>query len=160
MEILLSLIEIQQFQQYTMNKMDDEETKQSLQNKIRFITFPDYVPLSEILEEKQINNDDEDIMKKCKFAAHKIYNKYIEIGSEYEINISHQQREPLTSILCNLQTLNNLNNINLNDLCLLFEESKNEMVLLLIFSMKRFMNHSNFKQIAKIINDNNNTLKV
>lgn len=68
---------------------------------------------------------------------HNIYNIYVKVGCEFEINISFIQRDKLSEMLDNLDTFLEYD-IDLRGLFLLFESSKEEMYKLQLFSFQRY----------------------
>eukprot|EP01084_Bolivina_argentea_P102261 183224_1 len=95
MECLLSLIEFNEYQQFCMQYIVDD----NVIDKIEIIPFPSNIPTSSILEETEYIPDDilveysDAIVYGAKIKAHKLYKKYIKTGSEFEINIGSDQRE-------------------------------------------------------------------
>lgn len=140
MEILLSFIEFTQFQQYLLDNMDvldDDEI-----NNIKLFKFPSNIPMSSIINENNMKQSDIEmdgntLLRECKIKAHKLYNKYIKINSEFEINISSSERDNLSNVLDDLNNLLKLN-MNLRDLFLLFNSSKDEMYTLQTYSFCRY----------------------
>lgn len=120
MEILLSFIEFHQYQLYIMNKL--EMNKEEIQHSfnINLNELPSNIPDSEILLSCPDNE---------KLMAYKLYKKYIEIGSEYQINIASNTKERLESQLSdrNKDLFINDSNISLKDLLLLYQPCKEEM---------------------------------
>ena len=142
MENLLSFIEITQFQIYTRDKAE-------LEHGSDLITFPDNIPVSEILEEKQ----DDDELVDLKIKAHNIYKKYIAVGSELEINISWDARSKLIDILEDLPSLISMDGIRMNDLFIIFDECKSEVWQLMMGSFFRFQSHSQPHQTESLTLD-------
>ena len=89
-----------------------------------------------------------------KSKAHKLYNKYIKIGSDYEINISSSMRKKFKNILDDKNKLMQSNeNTKLSDLLLLFEDAKKEMRMLLSYSHSRWKSSNQYAimiQLASI----------
>ena len=86
-------------------------------------------------------------VRSAKIKAHKLYNKYIAVGSEFEINISSNERNNLRNILSNLESLLSYN-INITDLMKLFESCKNEMIALQSHSLYRFKYTNEYASIV------------
>ena len=156
-ECLSSLIEINQFQKYVIEKLDQNQINKDLSN-IKITEFPKNIPISSIIEDDELderdttNKDNTDLFQ-AKLKAHKLYKKYIEDGCKYEINISFGIKQPLINILhCKKLLLNN-NNINLLELILLFESIKSEMKKLLMSSFDRFRHENEFEIIMKLFNN-------
>ena len=152
MECLLSIIEFNQYQQYLLNHENDKIDSNTL-NKVLLFDFPSNIPISEIIEEKYDDNQD---IKMYKMKAHKLYLKYIRVGSEYEINISGVQRDEIANLLDNLNHLLSNNKITPNALFILFEQCKQEMFQLLQSSLHRFRYEDEFNQIMYQLNSSSN----
>eukprot|EP01084_Bolivina_argentea_P041032 75716_1 len=143
MELSLSLIEMVQFQEYV------EQNSNNLSVSVVSVELAVSVPISKIIEEKEdIPQDFEDkCMYNVKIKAHKIYNKYVKVGSEFEINISAEQRNEMKNILDNLNQLMNYN-VKYNDMYLIFEESKKEMLILLNSSLMRLKRRPEYMSLV------------
>lgn len=131
----------------------DIKLKMTLDLKdIHIIQFPTSIPKSSILSESiqchellQLHMggySDEtsqsfDHLFDLKKRAHKLYHKYIKIGAEYEVNISSKMRDPIMDILNDFSTFATID-IYHQELILLFNEVKQEMKVLLEFSLSRF----------------------
>lgn len=154
MECLLSFIEIKQYQNYliendTNNILTEEQINNvKLENEIGFASN---IPMSEIVE-RSFESKDADQMFSFKMKAYKLYKKYIEVDSEFEINISSSERTKF-AFIANLSSFLKMN-ININDLLILFQESKKQMRLLLMYSLTRFKVTPEFEQIKEIFDDN------
>merc|ERR1712228_190425 len=169
-ECLISFIEFNQFQQYVEEHMKNgTETDQTSAmfkevlndfrhyvqesiDKMELIDFPSNVPISEIIEQKEEmkedanESDDDGFMVGAKLKARKLFEKYIKIGSKFEINISSHNRGALYHVLDNEDGLMSLN-MNCSDLLLLLEPSKNEMSALLGYSLTRFRFSDEFESV-------------
>ena len=154
MECLLSFIEMSQYQNYliendTENRLTEDEINMvKSENQIGFATN---IPISEIIQ-WEFNSKDSDQMFAFKMKAYKLYKKYIEVDSEFEINISSSERAKFAYI-ANLSSFLKLNT-NIKDLLLLFEESKKQMKLLLMYSLTRFKLTPEFEPIKHIFDEN------
>ena len=124
MECLLSFIEINQFQNYIIDECDT----------YRQYDLPTNIPISSIISE---TSDANDIISEIKTKSHKLYKKYIEQGCEFEVNISYIDRTSLCTILDDLTDLLNDNSIKICDIFKLFDIVKNEMIMLLQYSLIR-----------------------
>ena len=112
MENLLSYIEFTQFQEMAMDQLEEKDNdKDSTDPELnQMIRLPSNIPLSAILEYKSpgaCSNSLESPNKQqkkleLKIKAHYLYNKYIKVGSEFEINISGMQRDLIANMLDNL----------------------------------------------------------
>ena len=99
-----------------------------------------------------------------RYKAYKLFDKYIRVGSEYEINISSEMRQYLTNIFQNKQLwLCNINNeMKMNEIKLynLFNNCIQEMMNLLHFSTLRLRSKKEFKRIANKIDSKELVLKI
>eukprot|EP01084_Bolivina_argentea_P095925 172433_1 len=125
MEILLSLIEIQKYQEYVINSCQDMNIDI---NKYNAIMLPSDIPITSIMK-----SDDS-----LKTKAYKIFTKYIEERSEYAVNICYDDRKLLFNMLHDLDFLETNNNITIQDIFDGFEKVKKEMMTLLYYSFVRF----------------------
>eukprot|EP01083_Nonionella_stella_P213742 770614_1 len=90
MECLLAFIEISQYQDYLYGENIDNLDE----NNVQRVEFADNIPISEIIEAKEnVNKEYNNIfLAHAKIKAHKLYNKYVKYGAEFEINISSVER--------------------------------------------------------------------
>ena len=161
MEILLCYIELAQYQCFVQSHLNENEMYHTEHTDISTVTVaddiivPSIVPLSAIIESienvpNDIDGSESDnmdvILYNAKIKAHKLFNKYVKCGSEYEINIQYEQRNELQTVLSDLDGLLKLN-MSLKDLYSLFDDCKNEMVTLLTFSLTRFKETKEFEEI-------------
>ena len=149
MELLLSSVEIMQFQNYLRNYGDSDGDQDW--PRVIDIELPNTIPMSMIVESAEIipNESVDDVfLYQSKIKAHKLYNKYIKIGCEFELNIEASQRRELQTALEDLQILL-ASDMTLKDLYILFEDAKQEMNVLLTFSLNRF--RSDTGEFAKVV---------
>eukprot|EP01084_Bolivina_argentea_P149659 261409_1 len=153
MEILLSAIEIMQYQNYVKKLMDKH-----LYNPRSSAQFVHSIPTSEILDASerlndiQMDNTDEWNICNAKIKAHKLYNKYMIESAEFEINISGQMRYTLSETLENLEELLVNKSIDLKQLYMVFEDSKQEMITLQNISFERFRAEPEFDAVMAVFN--------
>eukprot|EP01084_Bolivina_argentea_P144089 252893_1 len=130
-ECLLLYIEVDQFQKYCLNEINDVQVINTLP-RVMTMRNLENVPESQIVQEtgssmkfdmKNLNKQIL-ILADAKMKAHELYNKYIAEGSKFEINISDTMRSKLKNILEDKNNLINKINVKLADLVKLFEESK------------------------------------
>ena len=170
MENLLAFIEFEQFTHYVMsvarsnqdarnehNQYGDEDggtqmdqTQEKKENKQIAFIFADNIPLSEILEKKE---NEDDVLSDIKVKAHRIYNKYVQPGAEFEINVSFESRDQVRSTVGNLGLLLNYESMEMEDLSTVFEDCKMEILRLLITSMIRFQSQPEFDEFRKAKDD-------
>ena len=86
MEVLLAYIEFSQFEQYLLDKHGDE-IDQETANKIELVEFPSNIPLSEIIEDREIINGDNKANTAnksevfvCKMKAYALFQKFLKPG--------------------------------------------------------------------------------
>ena len=142
MEILLWVIEISQFQNYIKPSL--EKSGNYSVTEINFVK----IPSSEIFE---IDNTDETAIFSAKTIANKLYKKYIEDGSEYEINISGKMRDELSDSIGNLDHLLSDTSIDLDALYTVFEQSVQEMMTLQSISFERFKQSETFCDVKALL---------
>ena len=145
MECLLSFIEFTQYQEYVM-KVYQELHSSELQcdNEINITKFPSNIPQSAIVSapmqiEIQFHgeSDNFDDLYDLKKKAHRIYQRYIVNDAEFEINISGTQRDSIANMMDNYHSFLAIN-VDYEELVMMFDGVKNEMKVLLEFSLKRF----------------------
>jgi len=146
MECLLSVIELQQFQKYLLRQIEQKDVD------IQFLfEIHDDIPTSLIVEEQESEPDD--IILCAKLKAYKLYKKYIEIGSEFELNISSKMRGDLGKVLNDRNVLIKAN-VTFEDLLKIFDEVKVEMVQLLRGSLIRFREQTDYNKVMMIFPSN------
>ena len=157
MECLLSFIELHQYQLYLIEKQQEQSGNIDAEHELEMdldITFPDNIPISFIIEcdEGNIDNYDGDVVvNTAKLKAYKLYEKYISVGSEFEINISGLMREKIINIMDNKEKLMENTEITLKELFDIFNEAKSEMYQLLRVSLNRFSDQDDYHQIIDLI---------
>eukprot|EP01084_Bolivina_argentea_P174256 301855_1 len=130
MEILLSYIEFTHYQSFLVPSISDSESLM----KVEIVEFPSNIPMSEIIT---TNYCDDNVLMEAKIKANKLYHKYIEMMSEFQINISGEMREKLENTLDDLDELME-RNVNIDDLFIFFEDCKNEMITLQTIALDRW----------------------
>lgn len=124
-ECLLSVIEMQQFKNYLKKQLNVEHA-------IVIVDLSSNVPRSELVYGKQ-----EPTLDAFKEIAYELHKKYVEEGSEFEINISSRMRRGLESkISDHAQWMKD--NVTKDDLSLLFDDAMEENIKLLNQSKGRF----------------------
>ena len=88
-------------------------------------------------------------IKHLKEKCHLLYNKYIAVGSDYEINISSEMREYYISQMDNLLKFQQNQNISEIELLTIFEPCIHEMVYLLKAKLKRLKKKEKFKHFLQ-----------
>ena len=162
MEVLLSIIEFQQFQDYLIS-MSDSDNVDILQS-LKQIKFYSNMVQSEIIQTTKrsldgLSNSDSDQKVQiqinthsAKINAHKLYIKYIKWGSEFEINIGSIPRLQLKNQLDSLDILLETD-LSINDLILLFEDAKSDQLKLLRHSLNRFRYLDEFDKVLSLFQD-------
>eukprot|EP01083_Nonionella_stella_P155496 502394_1 len=127
MECLLSVIEFQQYKQAAMNVFDLD-----IKEHFATVTYShEHVPQSDIVFD-DTNASEEDVKSAFKRKAYKLYQKYVEPRSPFELNISAQRRYKLIEYMEHYdQWMNGDNSITESALVNIFDEINHEMVQLL-----------------------------
>eukprot|EP01084_Bolivina_argentea_P149660 261411_1 len=133
MEILLCCIEIMQYQNYVKEFITDFGNVEDVQ-------FPINTPISEIL----MDSNDKSVTENAKKKAHKLYKKYICEFAEFEVNISGTMRDLFKETFEDLDQLISDTSIGVNELYMVFEECKTEMISLQLISFERFKREKAF----------------
>ena len=171
MESILCLIEMTQFQQKmrkyyvgrygdiatesTANGLDSDLDKRPV-SKQWWLMMPDIVPQSTIVYGNMDNMDPNDKCREFMERASKIYERYIEVESELEINIAWSTRQELTAIFDTSydmeQWLNNLGDVDekvkLEAIYALFVECMGELHYLLNSLFMRFKKSALFDKLC------------
>ena len=142
MECLLAFIEITQLLQYLEGFLNEKTADSELVN------FPQGIPQSAIIE-KYLSIKCVDKLYNAKMMAYALYKKFIEVDSDFEINISFRKREQIKHILHDLETLKEYD-IEMKDLYTLFIPSLKELQILLTYSLSRFKSTDRFAQILSL----------
>ena len=141
MEILLLCIEVAQYQQYIKPQLGD-----GIQSNVTEIEYEN-IPNASILE----TDDDASFILSAKTIANRLYEKYVEEGSEYEINISGTMRDELTDLIGNLDQLISDETVDLDRLYAMFEQSVQEMMTLQNISFERFKQSETFSDVKALL---------
>ena len=173
-EVIISFIEFEQFKQYIIESETDYVCNQKLYqlteiipesfiitnaNKYKSIKHllqnhynisrnnePFISELISSYKDKHSNKTELQQLQHLKYLkiCHEFYIKYIEIGSEFEINIDYNTRNELTNKLNNFDEWILLNT-NTNDISLLFQNSQKIMCNFLYNSFFRFKSSNALK---------------
>ena len=172
-ECVLSFIEFQQFQKYILNIKEfgislntmDHDTLKSLKmydlakcipesfivyniNKEHNIQTMNFRLYEEMIGD--IDNDKNEMLTRrifeIKTISYRLYKKYIETGSEFEINISYVSRIEFEKLMRNYYVWI-MDEQSVIDLLLIFQDIKLEMLLLLRHSFNRFIHSDEFRQL-------------
>ena len=155
LECLLSLIEMVQFQNYIWEKRCNEIQMENDMEQVDCefgseFQFASNVPLSRIIEEQETIPEgyvDDEFMYFIKIKAYKIYNKYVKVGCEYEINISGTERTRIGNMLQNLDKLVAFT-VTFKEMYEIFEVAKREMMILLEYSLCRLKSESGYATLV------------
>merc|ERR1712228_627924 len=90
-------------------------------------------------------------VQNAKSIAHKLYEKYVENGATFEINISGKMRDKLTETIGDLDELSSNKAVGLHELYTIFEESVQEMMTLQSTSFERFRKIKEFETVKAIL---------
>jgi len=157
MEELLAFIEFNQYLGY-LKDIQLSLMHEGHKDRISELSFPDNVPLSEILECREngaeIHRHGVTQLDMAKIKAHKLYLKYMAAGSEFEIKLSPATKETLAARFGDLKALLDDKKCTEEDLILMFDNCKAAVRRSLIFSMARFRETDEFEEaIAAITGD-------
>eukprot|EP01084_Bolivina_argentea_P214891 364779_1 len=131
--------------------IDDIYNKQIIQ--INHMKELSNIPLSVIVDTVRssiicdTSDIEQQILADAKTKAFELFQKYININSAFEINISWNMRLKFMNIFEDKYVLRNRRDIHLNTLILLFEEPKQEMKSLLQHPFQRFKQTKNYQKI-------------
>ena len=96
-----------------------------------------------------LNRSEGELIEEWKIRAYMLYYKYIAIGAEYEINIDYGTRNRLMLQMNNINQWLKDEEINLNDLNILFDNCIHQMFQFCKFSMGRFKNSDQFEELIR-----------
>ena len=175
-ECLLSIIEFIQFQNYVFQQTrllyngnnddnDDgdndnhdelknvlnEMERELLQTKCN-IKLPHTIPNSDAFDQELFDvthndiNDQTTLILNSKKIAYKIYQKYVQVGADYEINVQSKTRKTLMRKMDNFEDWILNDQVDLLTLFHLFEQCFAEMVALLSGCLGRFRTSPAFKK--------------
>ena len=142
LECLLAFIEMMQFKQYFdeiyFGNVNDHIIVEDID--IKFDFGKNHLKSSIVYDTKNVNfeDDDNDKIKHFKMIAHALFEKYINPGSEMEINISGISRSEYEILMQNKQEWIDNVDISPNDLLILFDDTCLEMFQLMDQSLTRF----------------------
>eukprot|EP01084_Bolivina_argentea_P108271 193490_1 len=112
--------------------------------------------MGEYMTENGINGMEKaERIKKYKKMAYEIYDKYVRMGAEYEINISYGVRMGYMSIMSNEHIwINSMNDFDEIKLFTLFDDCYDEMIRLMQQSFARFKRTSKFDKVSAVLLQN------
>eukprot|EP01084_Bolivina_argentea_P148361 259402_1 len=165
-ECLLSVIELGQFEKFICELMKKHGTPTKLPTlQLEHVIKNSNIPTSDILEnqerlqnfisESAASRSNSVIIElnEAKLKAHKLYNKYIRIGSEFEINLPSYMRKQIANILGDVSKLVQNKDLQLTDLLLVFKSAKDEMKKYLNYSYTRWKQQKEFQQVVVLFMD-------
>ena len=154
MECLLSYIEFVQYQKEVTQIIEHGKTINlgtDTTAKPGHLCLPSLIPTSSAMDpNRESRSSNIDSIADLKIKAHKIYNKYIKIGCEFEINVSFRLRNECKYKLENLENLLGDDTITIQNLFDLYDRVKKEMIKLLQWSLIRFKAQPQFDKINSI----------
>ena len=130
---MLSIIEIAQFRQYLINKLDIEEGKVHV-----LVEFYRDIPKSSIVLDENGSNF-------YKFSL--LCQKYIYNSADHCVNLSYDTRTKLIDFVNNEEKFNQLNSI---DKVKIFDQAIKELVLLIKDSFSRFLRSEECENLLQI----------
>ena len=133
-----------EFTQYQHHLLKDYEV--DADEHVNIVEFPENVPPSTIVSGKWAMKNDEElkILHDPKTKARKLYKKYVKTGSEFEINIKSETRRRVSMILDNWTHLLDNYDITVDDLFLIFNDCKEQVMTLLNHSLVRFKDETDY----------------
>eukprot|EP01084_Bolivina_argentea_P126893 224550_1 len=145
MKLLLALIECIQLQKYILTNNDniDINIVTDQEYSCQKITFYSDIVKSVIVF-NDYNETKIDDVTRIKKKADKLYNKYIEYNSNYEISITCQTRDSMSDVMSHLDWIED-DSIRINDVMLLFDECCKEIYLILLSGFGRFQATKQYK---------------
>lgn len=156
-ECLLSYVEFAQYRSSILETMQD--FFQCIdENALPLLPFllPTNIPRSTIvyfrplLENKLVDEDYQQYIIQCKLTAFKLYKKYIESGSEFEINISHKLRVEYEQKMESFEDFNN-REMSAYDILTIFDSCNFAMFYLISDAFRRFASTTQFLKLADMI---------
>eukprot|EP01084_Bolivina_argentea_P279832 478450_1 len=165
-ECLLSMCEMIQFQQsiyellkdyyskcnnYDENKKQFDEMNSHKKSTFFSINFPNNVPLSEIVYNGFSVDNNIDIITDYKIKAHKLYMKYMDYNSAFQINIPFKIRQNIGYKMRDYNSWIELKNVTMFDLLKLFDKTCAEMYKLMLSSYDRFSLTHNYNKLKDCI---------
>ena len=155
MECLLSYLEMAQYRNAVFSVMMDMKLMTG-DCDIKRLPFnlPATVPQSSIVYSRPFNCGDTryDFRQHIKRKAVLLFNKYIRVGAEYEINIASRLRKEITVLIGNCHKFME-NDVTEKELLVIFDECCREMVVLMQDSFRRFVRTTQFLKLSDLIFD-------
>jgi len=142
-EILLSLIEIQQYATYLQSQM--EATVATVESQYYDISLPKSVPISSIVEDETTD---------FRMKAYRLYQKYIRVESEYEVNISWEHHNRFAAVMDDVDFLMRNQALDMADFHAMFVVVQKEMMRLLKCSFQRFAQRDEFEKVVAFFAEN------
>eukprot|EP01084_Bolivina_argentea_P257357 433588_1 len=161
--LLLAFVELIQFQQYTSNYI--EKHKNSIDNVnydnlqtylFELIEFPKTVPKSMIVYDDKLQDGDlnaDEFLDRLRRISHQLFLKYIEFGSNFEINISTQTQIEVCNLMQHKDDWLHDEDVtpgNLYDMLHFFDKCCNELFVMMMSSFKR-LNEKDQSQNATML---------
>lgn len=138
-EFLLAFIEIIQLQQFVAQKNEKYLNEQSLYNDFKF--YDNMVKSDIVYDDKKYKKDeckyDDDMIIMIKQKSDKLYKKYIEFGSEYEIILSNETHMEITDLMSHIDWIYD-HDITIDMILKLWNDVTKELFILLMNSFNRF----------------------
>ena len=152
MKLLLAFVECMQFQKYVFTniEIDGDVIASYLFNEVELY---DDIIKSDIVYSptNEFGKNDNDIAE-YKRKATKLYEKYIEYGSEYEILITKSMRQNMSDVMSHLDWIND-DEYNMNDVLKLFNECCIEIYRILLMGFGRFQATKQYTKLSLTRND-------
>eukprot|EP01084_Bolivina_argentea_P043133 79483_1 len=145
MELILAFIEIIQLQQWIVTnniEFDAKRFKDSLFESVIF--YEEMIDSSIVYHE---GNNDDNMLKIIKIKSNKLFYKYIEYGSQYEIILKNTTREQIIDIMSHLDWIDD-DTVNVNHIINAFDQCCTDIFATLIAAFGRFQATNEYKHLV------------
>lgn len=150
LECLLSLIEFVEYQKLILQLITNDDSNNNNDSLwCNMIKLPEYVPRSAIVygDAKGKNR-----IENCKIKGWCLYIKYIQEGSDFEINIPGEMRRKYKRLMEDYdEWINQNDQYDMNKLLVLFDPLIEQMISLLTDSFRRFQSTKQFLKLRQLI---------
>ena len=99
-----------------------------------------------------LNRSEGELIEEYKIRGYMLYYKYVAIGSEFEINIDYGTRNKLVSQINDINQWLCDENVDLEELSVLFDNCIHQMYQFCKFSMGRFKQSDGFEALVRCFN--------
>ena len=148
MNILLGFVELISFQQWLSKEMENNNiiTYNAAYSKgslFKTIGLTDAIPETLIVAKRKLAEDEEiteeeNLAIPAKKACYDLFEKYIEYGSRYEVNLRTDTRQEYIELMMDKNDWMEDDSISLRDILYIFDAAVNECYVLMLDSCLRF----------------------